>query len=310
MFSCYDDYILDYDYDSVYFTYPINVRTLIVGEGMKIEFGVVLGGVMENKRDRVVKYQIDTNLISPNVLDIMRGGQNYIKESVKNVSELKPIPSNYYMLSDNNKFIIEKGKHSGSVTLKADSAKFLADSSTINASYAIAIRLTEADADTILESNNYTVIGLRYENMLFGNYWHGGVTEEKDASGNLIETISYLTKIPSPDAYAWNLKTIGPMTLTANGVSDKNSSKAEFAITLNGENIEISSLEGATYEVLPDGISTFNRAKLLQNRKIFLSYKYQNEIGNWCYAKDTLTFRNRIRDGINEWQDENPSNYN
>lgn len=27
------------------------------------------------------------------------------------------------------------------------------------------------------------------------------------------------------------------------------------------------------------------------------------------YVTDTLTFRNRIRDGVNEWQDENPDHY-
>jgi hypothetical protein len=48
---------------------------------------------------------------------------------------------------------------------------------------------------------------------------------------------------------------------------------------------------------------------LLQNRKILLNYKYVNAAGNTCYAKDTLTFRNRVRDGVNEWQDENPANY-
>lgn len=87
------------------------------------------------------------------------------------------------------------------------------------------------------------------------------------------------------------------------------SSKPEMKLTLNGGNVTVSSVPGATYEVQPDGASTFNQAKLLQNRKIFLKYKYQNSDGNWCYANDTLTFRNRIRDGVNEWQDENPGNY-
>ena len=27
-------------------------------------------------------------------------------------------------------------------------------------------------------------------------------------------------------------------------------------------------------------------------------------------VKDVLSFRNRIRDGVNEWQDENPAHYN
>ena len=31
--------------------------------------------------------------------------------------------------------------------------------------------------------------------------------------------------------------------------------------------------------------------------------------GTFTVVRDTLTFRNRIRDGVNEWQDENPKNY-
>ena len=80
-------------------------------------------------------------------------------------------------------------------------------------------------------------------------------------------------------------------------------------VTLDGMNVTISSVAGSTVTILPDGASTFNRSKLLQNRKIFLNYMYLNADGTTSYAKDTLTFRNRIRDGVNEWQDENPSNY-
>jgi len=310
MFSCYEDYILDYDWDGVYFTYPIDVRTVVVGEGMQIKFGVSLAGVRNNDRDRIVDFQLDNSLISQATLDAMNGGPGYIQSSVSGVDQLKLLPSNYYTLSDNSKFVIKKDEHVGMVTLKVDSAKFLADPATIMATYALPVRITNADADSVLENNDYAVIGLKYENMLFGNYWHGGVTEVKDAAGSVIETQLYPTTIPSPDSKAWALKTTGPMTLVTNGVSDESSSsKDEFAITLSGGNIAISSMEGASYEVMPDGTSSYNQAKLLQDRKIFLNYKYQKD-GNWYHAKDTLTFRNRTRDGVNEWQDENPANYN
>lgn len=309
MVSCYDDYIFDYEYDAVYFAYPVNVRTLVVGEGMQIKFGVSLGGVRENNRDRVVEYQIDNSLITPAILSRMKVGEGYIQQGVAGVTELKPLPSNWYSLSDNQKIVIKKGDHSGAVTFKADSALFLADPSTIGATYALAVKIVKADADSVIQPKSYSVIGLRYENMLFGNYWHGGVTEVKDASGNLLETILYPTYIPSPDILAWRLTTVAPNKLVINGVSNVTSTKSEFAITKNGNNIIVSSVDGATFNVMPDGPSTFNAARLLQDRKIFLQYKYQNAQGNWCHAKDTLTFRNRIRDGVNEWMDENPENY-
>ncbi|MDP2115509.1 MAG: hypothetical protein Q8K69_15795, partial [Bacteroidota bacterium] len=202
------------------------------------------------------------------------------------------------------------GDHSGTVTLKADSAKFLADLSTLVATYALPLRITSADADSVLKAKNYAVIGLKYENMLFGNYWHGGVTVEKDAAGTVVNTIPYYTAINAPTSKAWVLTTVEPMALTSNGYADvTNPAKQEMKLTLSGGKITVSSLPGASVQILPDGDCTFNQAKLLQNRKIYLKYKYVNAAGNTCYAQDTLTFRNRIRDGINEWQDENPNNY-
>ncbi len=56
-------------------------------------------------------------------------------------------------------------------------------------------------------------------------------------------------------------------------------------LTLDGTNITISGNTGSTFVVEPDGTSTFNRSKLLQDRRIFLSYKYVNGDGNTCYAK-------------------------
>ena len=62
--SCYDEYVKDYDYDGVYFPYQENVRTFVVGEGLKIDVGTVLAGVLENNKDRVVRYQISTCVVS------------------------------------------------------------------------------------------------------------------------------------------------------------------------------------------------------------------------------------------------------
>lgn len=309
MVSCYDDFLKDFDYSAVYFPYQIDVRTLVVGEGMKIEIGVGLGGVSENTIARNVAFNIDNSLITPAILTKMKAGTAYIKESVTGVGTLLPLPTNYYTLSDNSSIVIKPGQHMGSVVLKADSTNFLADASTLKATYAIPLYIVSADADSIIEPKRYAVIGLKYENMLFGTYWHGGVTTIKDASGNITQTLKYYTTIPVPDNKTWKLTTVSPNALTINGYSDQTTSKAEIRVTLGGGNITISSVTGATKIILPDGTSSYNQAKLLQNRKIFLSYKFTNADGTTSYAQDTLTFRNRIQDGVNIWQDENPSHY-
>ena len=308
MVSCYKDYINDFEYDGIYFPYQTDVRTFVVGEGMKIEVGAALGGVRKNSKDRAVNFSLDNNLITPAFV-LMKTGAQYIKDAILPVTTLLPLPTNYYTLSDNSKMVIKAGNHMGSVVIKVDSAKFVADPLTLFANYAIPFYINSADADTVLETKRYAVIGVKYENMLFGNYWHGGVTTVKDATGATIQTIPYYTAVNQPENKIWKLKTVAPNALATNGYSDQTSAKDEMKLTLDGTNIIVSTNAGSTFAVVPDGASTFNRAKLLQNRKILLSYKYVNAVGNTCYAQDTLTFRNRIRDGVNEWQDENPANY-
>lgn len=304
--SCYDDYIKDFDYTSIYFAYQTNVRTVVVGEGMQIEVGPTLGGVMENTKDRQVDFTLDNTLVTPAMLTTMQASSlASIKDPVTGLTELKLMPADYFTVS-NNVITIKKGEHSGSVIIRPDSAKFLADPATLKAQYVLPFRITSADADSVIKAKNYAVIGLRYENMLFGNYNHGGVTIIKDAAGVPKDTITYYTTIPQPDARIWTLKTVAPFQLVTNKISNVAGS---FLITMNGGAITVSKAPGSTVDVQPDGTSSFNQAKLLQNRKIFLSYKYANADGTISYAQDTLTFRNRIRDGINEWLDENPSNY-
>ena len=309
--SCYKDYIKDFDYDSIYIPLQLDVRTFVVGEGMKFDIGVELGGVRVNNRDRIVTYQIDNTLITPAALAQLKGGAAYISAAVLPVTTLLPLPSNYYTLSNATQFIIKSGEHVGKVTIKPDSTRFLADEATINPTYAIGIRVISADADSLIYNKKTEVIGVKFENMLFGSYWHGGVTTVKDAAdANVVNTINYFTQIPVSEVKTWQLKSVGPYALSTNGYSDVSSSFApEFILNISGGNVTIVSSPTGKYAVKPDGVSTYNQAKLLQNRKIFLNYKYLAADGNWYHAKDTLTFRNRIRDGVNEWMDENPANY-
>ena len=314
MNSCYDDYINDFDYDGVYFPYQINTRTFVVGEGMKIEVGVVLGGVRENNHTREVKFLLDSSLITSSILSTMQSsGFSYIKESVTDVTSLSLMPNDYFRLSNSSTIFIEKGKHVGTVIVQPDSVNFLNDPATLKAKYVLPFQIVEADADTILQNKNYAIIGLKYENMLFGNYWHGGVTIVKDSFGNEIPSrrTAYYTAIPAPEATVWKLTTVKPFELETNGISGLTGDQNSIKLTLNADGtISVGKSSKSNISVEGDGPCFFNKAKLLQNRKIILSYKYPNSDGTTSYASDTLTFRNRIRDGVNEWQDENPANYN
>lgn len=310
--SCYDDYISDYKFSSVYFTYQYDVRTFVVGEGMKFDIGVALGGVTNNTKQRTVSYEIDPTLITPEALAAMKASSlTYIKTATTPVTAFSLFPSTLYTLTNAGQFVIEKGQQVGRVTIRPDSAAFLADPKSLNPNYVLPLRITSSlTGDSILPLKKTTIIGVKYENMLFGNYWHGGKVIRYTSANVLKDTVKYYTTIPQVESKVWVLKTSAPFELTINGYANITSTKPELKLTLNSDgSIAVDRVTGSTFAYSAEGTSTFNKAKLLQNRKIFLSYKYTDAQGNICYATDTLTFRNRIRDGVNEWQDENPANY-
>jgi hypothetical protein len=308
--SCYDEYVLDYPISGIYFPYQIDVRTFVVGEGMKVEVGAALGGVRENTIDRNVSFIFDNTLLAPALAKMKIASQGYIKTPVTTVATLLPMPTNYYSISSTNTMVIKSGWHSGSVIIKPDSTNFLNDSiNTIISTYALPFYITEANADTILQLKRSNVVGFKFENKLFGKYWHGGAALI-NRPGLSDTTIIYKTTIPTAESNVWTLITASPQTLYTNGYYNLTTTKNELKIVLKDGNVFVSAGPTASFAYTADGVSTYNNPKLLQKRMLILKYKYTNAGNGWTYhCTDTIAFRNRLRDGINEWQDENPSHY-
>lgn len=314
--SCYEDYIVDSDTQGVGFANQTDVRSVIVGEGMSFSTGVALGGVIKNGVDRTVDYEIDWSLVNDETLTSMKNHSfTYIQTLTAGIDELYALPSEEYSLIPEGgmagKVIIRKGSHLGNIEIKVDSAAFLSDESRTVPRYVIPIRLTDGDGTPLIDGKTTTVLGVRYENMLFGNWWHYGKIESYDASGTLVNTVSYPYEPDQPSSRIWTLTTVAPHSLTANAVGNEaNGSNAQMKLTLDETGaITLEAVEGASYTVSQDGECVFNRARLLQDRKIYLKYTYND--GEFTHhVTDTLQFRNRIRDGVNEWQDENPEHYN
>jgi hypothetical protein len=313
--SCYESYVKDYDEQYIYFPYQTDVRTFVIGEGMKFSMAVNLVGIINNDEDRTVNFQVDNSLVNvPTLTAFKEHAYSYIKEAFGSISNITELSENEYSILVDGKpslqTVIKKGEHQGRMTFKADSATFLSDASRTSPKFVIPLKITKVSSPALFEGKETLVIGVRYENMLFGNYWHGGVTRVINAEGIEVEIIKYPTTIPQADGLVWKLTTTEPFSLTANAVGGElNSTKQQMKLTLEANGtITPSSISGATYVVEPDGQSRYNGAKLLQDRKIFLNYKYSKN-GLTYHATDTLTFRNRIRDGINETFDENLDNY-
>ncbi len=310
--SCYDGYINDFTYTAIYFPYQTDVRTFVVGEGMKVEVGAALGGVRANTRDRNVTYSLDNSMITAARLTAMKAAsQPYIKNPATPVVALIQMPLSYYTISDPTTMVIKKGWYSGTVVIRPDSTNFLNDSlKTMYSTYVMPFRITAADADSIPYLKKTNLVGFRFENMLFGNYWHGGAALV-NRPGKTDTTMIYRYAVNDIASKIWTLTTVGPCTLTGNGHFNQTTAKTELKFVLKNDKVYISAATGSTYPYVADGVATYNKAKKLQDRKIFLKYTYTVPgVGGFTYhCTDTLVFRNRIRDGVNEWQDENPAHY-
>jgi len=322
MVSCYEEYLLDYPTTSIYFPIQQDVRTFVVGEGMKFEVGAALGGVRQNTIDRNVTFTLDPALITVARLTAMKSSaMAYIKNATTLVAALQLLPTSYYtMTPSSTTMVIKSGWHGGTVVIKADSTAFLNDSvNTKISTYVLPFYITSAEADSILEPKRFNIVGTKFENLLFGNYWHGGAAlVHRPLNPNVFQradtTIIYRTLIPTlQENLIWALTTAGPSTLTCNGYGTNTviAGKKILNLTLKGTKVYLTSGVDAPYVITQEGECSFNNPKLLQDRRIFLKYTFTQTVSPFFtyHCIDTMTFRNRIRDGINEWQDENPSHY-
>ncbi|MGN0189781.1 MAG: hypothetical protein ACI395_09725 [Candidatus Cryptobacteroides sp.] len=324
--GCYEDYVKDYEYSGVYVAYQYDLRTFVVGEGMEFKIGAVLGGVISNSRDRNVWFDFDDNLVTEDLSQFIPGygasfnafsemtgatsvgavSQDYVKTAMTSsgIKALTPLPTGAVTVPEGSSIKIERGRHTGTVTVKADSSAFLSlPGAGPDPYYAIGFRITSADADTVLLSKSYEVIALRYENMLFGNWYHNGKTEIFDTSGNLYDTKIYHGEINSDDICV--LKTAAPDAVLADRTGYLNGA---LKISIDKGDITVSTAAGGPS--VTDLGSSYNRARLLQDRELYLKYSFTDAAGLQNVVTDTLSFRNRIRDGVNEWQDENSEHYN
>lgn len=326
--ACYDDYTMDYDYNAAYIAYQYDLRTFVVGEGMKFDFTVAFAGTEQNRKDRKVSVVLDNELLTEdlsvytnrygitsfNAMNGMLGtsqfgalSQSYVTDAVKSakISSLSPLPENYYSIEGLDNMVIKKGRHTAVATIKAEDA-ILEDEKSVKPYYALGFKILEAEADSVILEKCFAVIAVRLENMFFGNWYHGGRSVTKnDETGEIVSTEEYALVLPQADARIYSLSTITPTSVMTNKIGQD---PGKLLLTFEGNNIRISSPDKEIRQIEGEP-SYYNEAKLLQDRKLYLNYCWSNSDGTTTYVNDYLEFRNRIRDGINEWQDENPENY-
>jgi hypothetical protein len=273
----YEDFVTDFTFSSIYFPRQTNTRTFVVGENQSIEIGVVMGGKIGlDNPEQWAEYVIDSTLLVGKGLTLL--------------------PATYYKLSDSSKFIIPRGKVQGAITMTIDTAKFLNDPLASKAKYALPLRLKTSSLDSILPNKSTQIITLKFENQLFGNYYHNGVVEI--ATGTVIQTIYYHQDEPVTNAINnWILSTSGPYSLLTNGIINSKGGINILSLIVSKDNsVLLKNNPISPIVVSPNGACNYNPVK----KEFYLQYKYTNA-GKTYSAKDTLIFRNRILDGVNQW---------
>lgn len=300
--SCYEDYVRDFDYSSTFIAYQYDLRTFVLDEGEQFKVTVALSGVMKNEQDRKVELVQDPTLLDGAITSLkntaMVSGEYVASEfKASGISEVTLLPENYYTIEGMDNLCIKKGAHTAAITLRATD-EIRNDSKVFAPYYALAFKVATADTDKIMEGKDFAVIGVKCENRFYGNWSRSGKVISYDTAGQ--ESVQYIEQSLA-DANCYTLTTVDGSTVKSNRVAG---SSAEMTLAFNGDDITLSSADGKVA-----GTGKFDGSKLLQNRKLYLDYTVTETDGSRKQVTDTLYFRNRIRDGVNEWQDENPENY-
>lgn len=297
--SCYDSYVKDYDYTAVFAAYQYDLRSFVAGEDASFQFQVALGGVMKNTRDRRVTVEVDNSLLDGAVAkmsDKSLISGDYVTAALEEagVTTLKPLPEGSFTLEGMDGLTILSGRHTAGITVKATDA-LLQDPEAWKPGYAIAFKITGADADTVLQKKNYAVIAVKCENRYFGYWTRGGVRRSYDWAGN---------EVGEPDRETASLADSRTYLLTSRSASEVSCNKVagstgQMTLRFDGNAVTVSSEDGTV-----SGTGEVDNGKVLQERVICLKYRIDRGSGAYDEVRDTLRFRNRIRDGISEWQDE------
>ena len=279
--SCgYDDFVEnEYDYTAVYFPHDTLSRSFIMGEGMRIGVGVVLGGVLSNTQDVEVTFSMPTDSLDSN-------------------PNLAVLPEEYYDLVDadgnpvTDVITIPAGSVQGFVYVQADSAALLADPLSLGYNYALPFKIESVvNADSILETYQSTVITFTYINQLYGYYvQYGSYTKSDGVTESLIEYPGGID-----DVVLLEMKS--PMTMKTTSYSNENDT--EMNITIADDNsITITSADESS-PIIDNGGSYYDPS----TRTIMLNYSF--DFNGYTYtANDELLFRNRVVDGVNQYNED------
>ena len=290
--SCsFDDVEDKYPYSTFAFVYQDFNFNVIVGEGLKLDVGIILAGIISNKENRIAYYEVD-----PSLLD--------------EVSDKTLLPANYYTAGHPNQIVVPKGDLSGYLPVKMDSLQFLADPRSLTGEFVLPIRLLiSPSVDTLITEKSYIRISLSYLGKQFGNYYYSGEID-KTMAGVHYNFYRYSNN-PGDARSIRFLETVGSTTFRM--VGDRTATSDDpvkggisflIDVPINGTEVTILPDPDAPSDIRANGNCTYDA----KNKKFNLAYIYTEADGSICTVVEELTFRNRIYNDqgnniyINEWR--------
>ncbi len=278
MQSCesYEDYVEDYDYISVYFGTQRPLRTIVARENMSFKLGVALAGKRENNATETTTFTIDPSLLS----------------SVENADKFTLMPKDYYSMdlseSDGDSaFVIFPGSFIGDIVINLNKDKFTSDPLSIDATYAIPVRLLETTVDTILSGNavtpakDYTILVVKYIAPEHAAYYGSGYETDEKGSVN-----HYAFNAASPKRMTTSAKNELILNALGSLSADSNASnKLKVVISEDKKSVSLSSVDGG--KTVTDIKSTYDNEK-----KVFtLNYSYVNSDQKTVVVEEELVLR-------------------
>jgi hypothetical protein len=277
--GCYEDFRMDYPYTTVAFSTATGGlstagelgRTVVVGEGLKLDIGVYLAGVLENKEERIVRYTIDPSLLAGTSYELM--------------------PTNYYTLSDINQMIIPAGEYIGKLTVTLDSVRFLNDPDAATYHYAIPIRLTETTADSINANQGTKILVVKYINREEGFYDNSGSFQTFEGTGEEMNNGNFTSVVQASTVYYDSVETNGVMMLVGNDYRMRMKIHSDNSVTFRKLPIEpvfVSNIALPPTELTTDYCSSWETLEAVRDGLVppssILDYTYP-KFGNWDSEK-------------------------
>ena len=300
----------DFTYTTGYFPYQYPIRTLVLGDYIydntndnnhKFLISAAMGGVYENKQERIFKIQVDNTLCDQ-------------AKFASNNQPMYALPEKYYKLSSPDQLIIPAGEVNGNIEVQLTDA-FFDDTLAVKLAYVLPVRIKQVtNLDSLLVGKStlakpdprivgnwdvtpkdFTMFAVKFVNPYHGSYFHKGKSTLTDASGKVLESTAYRQAFIEKNEI-WNLATKSKNQVTVDGVvrATAVTGKLSMLLTFTGDNCVVQSAPGSAFAITGTG-KFLDDADEWGNKKrdaIHMTYQFTQGANKYT-ATDTLVVRDR-----------------